>query len=89
MTSTSTSSVEGLTLPLPSEDEPRWPLAGTITTEMSVSGGPRAGDHRVTIEFDGTQFATVTIDGETMTVDLEERRKGRHHGFGPRSGQGG
>lgn len=81
VTTTSESVVDALTLPLPGDDERGWPLSGTITTDMSSDGGPRAGDHRVVITFDGTQFATVNIDGEIMTVDLAERARGRHHGM--------
>jgi hypothetical protein len=79
---TSLSVIEDLVIPHPREDD-SWPLSGTITTELDVQGGPRAGEHTAVVTFDGTQFATVVIDGETMTVDLTERR-----GFHGRHGKG-
>jgi len=69
-----------------------WPLGGTIATHVSVTitGGPQDGtthERDVTIVFDGTQYATVTVGGETFTVDLANRehrgRHGRHGGGGP------
>lgn len=88
ISTTSTSTIEDLTLPLPENETGPFPLSGVITTEMSATGGPRAGDHTVVIVFDGTQFATITVDGEEMTVDLLARRDG-HHGLGPRHTGGG
>ena len=38
----------------------------------------------VTIVFDGTQYAQVTVNGETFTVDLANRQHmGRHGRQGP------
>jgi hypothetical protein len=72
-----------------------WPLAGTITSSVSVTftGGPKDGEtvtRDVTITFDGTQYATVTVNGETFTIDLANRQHaGRHHrGPGRHGGQG-
>jgi hypothetical protein len=55
-----------------------WPLSGTITrnvTVVVVSGTEDAKTRTRTavIEFDGTQFATITINGETFTFDLETK----------------
>ena len=55
-----------------------WPLSGTIAREVTVTivGGPHDGTtlHRSTLlEFNGTQFATLTVNGETFTVDLARR----------------
>jgi hypothetical protein len=65
-----------------------WPLSGTITREWDVViGSTASGDvvrHRVvTITFDGTQFALMTVDGETFEVDLAagpDARPHRHRG---------
>ncbi len=99
ISSTSTSTISDLTL-LPRKrgdsdgmgrgigrrgGPPPFPLAGTVTTELTVDGGPRAGDHLVVVTFDGTQYATVTIDGETMTVDLAKRGR---RGHGMKKGRG-
>jgi hypothetical protein len=88
ISTTSSSTIEDLTLPLPENETGPWPLSGAITTEMSASGGPHEGDHTIVITFDGTQFATIMVDGEEMTVDLLARRGG-HHGMGPRHHGGG
>ena len=54
--------------------EGTWPLSGTITREMmaeiSRDGETRTVERTVMIEFNGTQFVTVTVDGETFTMDL-------------------
>lgn len=68
-----------------------WPLGGTISTRVSVTitGGLHDGathGRDVTITFDGTQYATVTVGDETFTVDLANRE--HHGGRGPRGGPG-
>jgi hypothetical protein len=56
-----------------------WPLSGTITrtVEITITNGPNGDETRtrtVVITFDGTQFATLTIDGEPANdVDLATR----------------
>lgn len=56
-----------------------WPLSGTITrtVEITIVNGPNGDETRertVVITFDGTQFATLTIDGEAANdVDLATR----------------
>jgi len=56
-----------------------WPLSGTITraVEITITNGPNGDETRertVVITFDGTQFATLTIDGEPANdIDLETR----------------
>jgi hypothetical protein len=71
-------SITDVVIPVP-RTETGWPLGGTITQHVVVTftGGRRDGTTRerdVTITFDGTQFATVTVNGETFTVDLALRR---------------
>jgi hypothetical protein len=70
--------ITDLVIPVPRSDT-GWPLSGTVTKRVviTITGGPRDGTSRerdVTIAFDGTQFATVTVNGETFTVDLAQRR---------------
>ena len=89
ISTTSMSTIEDLSLPLPENETGPWPLSGVITTEMSATGGRRDRDHTVIITFDGTQFATVSVDGVEMTVDLAARLGGGHHGIGPGQGGGG
>lgn len=88
MSMSSTETATNVTVPVP-RTEDGWPLSGTITktVTMTVTGGPRDGtthSRDVTITFDGSQYAEVTLNGETFTVDLAERRHvGRHHHHPP------
>lgn len=75
---TSSGSITNLVLPVPKTDS-SWPLSGTIAFTVSVAftGGPHDGEtltREVTVTFDGTQFATATVNGETFTIDLARRR---------------
>ena len=53
-----------------------WPLSGTITRVVTIEIGnaPQGGDitrtRTTVLTFDGTQFPTLTIDGESFEVDL-------------------
>jgi hypothetical protein len=71
-----TSEVDSVLIAVPRQGT--WPLSGTITREVEVEvvGGlqdDRTRSRTVEIEFNGTQFATITINGETFTFDLETR----------------
>ncbi len=66
---------------LPREENP-YPLSGTINRDITVTviGGPDGDVTRqrtVSITFNGTQFASLTVNGETFEVDLAAR-DGRH-----------
>lgn len=55
-----------------------WPLSGTITHEVTVQVVMGLEDTRtrtktVVVEFNGTRFATITINSETFTFDLETK----------------
>ena len=72
----SSGTVDSVVIPVPRENN--WPLSGTITREVTVEvvGGiqdDRTRSRTAVIEFNGTQFATITINGETFTFDLETR----------------
>lgn len=61
-----------------------WPLSGTITRTISVTitNGPNGDETRsrtVVIEFNGTQYATMTVGDETFEVDLAAREGHRAH----------
>jgi len=66
-----------------------WPTAGTITRQVTVTftGGPKDGTtetRNVTITFNGTQFATIQVNGESFEFDLAKRgRPGRGGPGGP------
>lgn len=79
---TSASTTRDVVIPHPRGDD-SWPISGSITSEMTVEGGEHAGTFQAVVTFDGTQFATVVVNGEEMTVDLTQRRgfRGRR---GPR-----
>lgn len=68
-----------------------WPESGTITREVTViiTNGPNGDEVRqrtVVITFNGTQFVTLTVNGEEFEVDLAAResergvRRRRHQG---------
>jgi hypothetical protein len=59
-----------------------WPLSGTITREVTVTivngpNGDETRERRTVITFDGTQFATLTVDGEEFEIDLAARQADR------------
>jgi hypothetical protein len=75
---TSSQTAKDVVIPVP-RTSTSWPLGGTITSSVSVTftGGPNDGETHtrdVTITFDGTQYATVTVNGQTFTVDLASRQ---------------
>ncbi len=74
---TETEATKDVVIPVPRTDT-SWPLSGTITRKVTVSftGGDKDGTTEtrdVTITFDGTQFATVVVNGETFQFDLSKR----------------
>lgn len=76
-----TSVIENVVHPVPRTDE-AWPLSGTITRDVTINvvNGPD-GDvtksRTVVITFNGTNLATMTVDGESFEIDLSTR-SGRH-----------
>lgn len=80
-------SIANVVIPVP-RTPTSWPLSGTISRDVTVTfiGGPHDGTTRqvsTTLEFNGTQYATLTVNGETFTVDLARRschRGSRDHG---------
>jgi len=78
----STSTITDVVVPHP-RTEDGWPLSGTIERSVTLtrtlaSGETETVQRDVTVGFDGSQFATVTVGDDTFTLDLSERR------FGPR-----
>jgi len=74
-------------------EEHPWPLSGSITRHVviTVENGPNGDEVRertVVTVFNGTQFATLTVNGEVFEVDLaagDNRNPLRR----PRGGRGG
>ena len=59
-----------------------WPLSGSITREVTViivngPNGDETRERRTVITFNGTQYATLTVDGEEFEVDLAARQAER------------
>jgi hypothetical protein len=62
---------------VPRSDNP-YPLSGSITRSITVVivNGPNGDETRsrtAVVTFNGTQFATLTLDGETIEIDLSTR----------------
>lgn len=57
----------------------RWPMSGTITRHVDGTGSVTRADRSrsfsvsktVTVTFDGTQYAAVSVDGVSYTLDLQ------------------
>ena len=47
-----------------------YPLSGTIATHTTVTGGLMPIDQTASLTFNGTRYATLTINGVTYTIDL-------------------
>ncbi len=82
----SSGQIVDVVIPYPRTDD-GWPVSGTITRSMTITrtsaDGTESRERVVSIEFNGTQTVPVTVDGETFTIDLSQRR------FGPRHLRGG
>jgi hypothetical protein len=51
--------------------EASWPVSGSITTETTITTGPNGDEHHLSVlTFNGTQYAPLSVDGETRTIDL-------------------
>ena len=76
----SSSLMEDVVVGLPRSEHP-WPLSGTATHSIEATwvgpDGERTRSRTVTITFDGTQFAELTVDGETFELDLDARASDR------------
>jgi hypothetical protein len=84
----SQTTIEDVVVALPRSENP-WPIAGTITRQVVVTviNGPEGDvtrERTVVITFDGTQYATLTVDGEEFEIDLADRQGRRPHRRGPR-----
>ena len=78
---TSTSITTDVVHTVPRKESP-YPLSGTITRDVTVvivngRNGDETRTRHVVITFDGTQFAHITVNGESFEVDLSAR-DGRH-----------
>jgi hypothetical protein len=81
--------VDEVVLPVPRTFD-GWPLSGTITRDVHVtiideSGETTTKDRLVVITFNGTQYVTMTVNGEEFEIDLAQWRCHRK-GDGTRDG---
>lgn len=72
----STTVIDLVVIPVPRGSG--WPLSGTITRNVTVEvisglGDLRTHERTVVIEFNGTNLVPITINGRTLTLDLETR----------------
>jgi hypothetical protein len=77
-TSQSNTTVADVVVPVPFTQD-AWPLSGSITTHLVTSGGV---DLTAVLTFNGTRYASLTVNGTTTTVDLA-RWLHRGNGGGP------
>jgi len=73
--------INAVVVPVPGGPD-KWPLSGSITRtlEGEITAGPRAGEtisRTTTITFNGTRTVTMTVNGESFTVDLKAGRAAR------------
>lgn len=67
---TSTTTVTDLVMPHPLGAE-TWPVSGSVTRTELIQNGPKGDEERTsTVVYNGTRYASLTVDGETKTVDL-------------------
>jgi hypothetical protein len=84
---TSSAVISGVVRGVPRSENP-YPLSGTITRTVhaviTVDGVEEVRDIVAVIEFDGDNTATMTVDGDTWEINLDE--KGVMHRFQRRNG---
>jgi len=72
--------IANVVVPVPNGSD-RWPVSGTITRACTITfdGGPRDGQQvqrTVTVTFNGSQTATLTIGNRSFDVDLKFHHRG-------------
>lgn len=75
--------VEDVVRALPRIENP-WPLSGTITRNLTIevvngANGDETITREVIVTFNGTQFVTLTVNGEEYEVDLAEQGRNKVH----------
>jgi hypothetical protein len=74
---TATGTVTNVVIPVP-RTPTSWPTSGTITKNVTATKADGSTVTRtVTIVFNGTNIAKVTINGETMDFDLSQRGRAK------------
>lgn len=74
---TTTATIQDVVMPQPLT-ETSWPVSGSITRCVTITGGPNGNEqHASVLVFNGTRYASLTMDGNTSTVDLAAPRPPR------------
>lgn len=67
---TATTTVTDVVMPHPLGAE-TWPISGSVTRAEVIENGPKGDEERTSIiVFNDTRYASLTVDGETKTIDL-------------------
>lgn len=85
--------IEDVVRALPRDENP-WPISGTatrnVTVEVSTPNGDRTVTREVIVTFNGTQYVTISVNGEEYEFDLASRDRNRvRKRNGGQGGQGG
>lgn len=72
--------IEDVVRGVPRSENP-WPLSGTITRNVTIEfsgpNGERSVVREVIVTFNGTQFVTISVNGEEYEFDLASRDRDR------------
>lgn len=71
-----TGTITNLVIPVP-RTATSWPTSGTVTKKVVGTRNGTTFERNVSITFNGTQFAVVTVNGETFEFDLSQRGRPR------------
>lgn len=73
---TATGTISNVVIPVP-RTATAWPTSGTVTKRVVATRNGKTVERNVSITFNGTQFAVVTVNGETFEFDLSQRGRPR------------
>ncbi len=76
------STVTDVVIPVPRSSS-SWPLSGTIHRTITITrSNGKTVTRDVTITFNGTEFITILVNGESYDFDLQLRRRPHRHNGG-------
>jgi hypothetical protein len=73
---TATGTITNLVIPVP-RTATSWPTSGTVTKKVVATRNGETKERNVSITFNGTRFAVVTVNGEVFEFDLSQRGRPR------------
>lgn len=74
--------VTNVVIPVP-RTETSWPLSGSIASNVTAKMGDSTRVRNSVITFNGTQYATVVVNGDSFQFDLAARGRAHHGGGHP------